>query len=127
MTGLGGADEVVEAVAAEIKGTEELGGVAVAPFQRGHIMLSRAGHHFVGVLIGPGQKEDAAARSAGQGVKPCEAIGHAGGVTVPDVGSIVDVIDRGGDVHGLGARGGGGAGHGEWVKFTRCWEEFVEK
>src|SRR5262249_4037600 len=69
-----------------------------------HLVGQRDGGHPPGgggvfdllpVLVGSGQEVDLLAQDS---MKAREDVGHDGGVDVADVGRVVDVIDRGGDV-----------------------------
>ena len=58
------------------------------------VLLGRPGH-LLAVLVGPGEEEDVV---ADQPVPPGQGVGVDRGVGVPDVGRVVDVVDRRGDV-----------------------------
>jgi hypothetical protein len=93
--GLGGADEVVVGDVEQLPRLAEplAGGVGV--LQRAEAALVGGALHLESVLVGAGEEEDVV---AGQAVPPSQRVGRHRRVGVPDVGHVVDVVDRGGDV-----------------------------
>ena len=96
------ADEIVVGHAQAVKGVFEGLGVAVGPFQSGHAVLGGGVDHLGGVLIGPGEEEGVIAL---QPVEACDDVGDGGGIHVPDMWPIVDVVDRCGDIELVGHAG----------------------
>ncbi len=102
---LGGADEVVVGDLQVLP--ERLPGLLhqlVAPLLRGDAVGLRGAQDLLTVLVGAGQVPHPLAALA---VPAGQYVARHGGVRVAQVGAIVDVVDRGGDVvRGSGAPGG---------------------
>jgi len=92
---LRGADEVVVGDAEFLKRLLKRPRVLIGPLLRGQSLLRGGIHDFGRVLIGAGQEEHVIAL---QPVIPRENVGDGGGIDVPDVGPVIDVVDRRGDV-----------------------------
>ena len=98
---LGGAHEVVEADVEAGGRLAEGGRVAVRPRLGGEVVLLRGRDHLVGVLVRAREQEGVL---AAQPVQPRHRIGDHGGVDVPEVGALVHVVDRCGEVEAVAVR-----------------------
>ncbi len=93
--GLGGADVVVVGdVEVVPRGTEE-GAVAVGPLERGDVVGLGRPLDLEPVLVGAGEEHDVVAPEP---APPGQDVGRHRRVRVPDVGRVVHVVDRRGDV-----------------------------
>ena len=95
VAGLGGADEVVVGDVEVGPGRGEAGSQLVGPVLRGEALLLGGPGHLLPVLVGAGEEEDVV---ADQAVPAGQGVGVDRGVGVPDVGRVLDVVDRCGDV-----------------------------
>ena len=99
VAGLGGADEVVVGDVEAVPRGPEPGGVAVGLLLGGEPgLLGRLGH-LQAVLVGAGEEVRVVAEQA---VPAGERVGDHRRVGVPDVGRVVDVVDRRRDVEAVG-------------------------
>ena len=95
LSGLGGADEVVEADLQQVPGLAVAVGVQLGVLGGRAASCFGRPRHLLAVLIGAGEEEHLV---ADQTVPTGQRIGGERGVRVADVGGVIDVIDRGRDV-----------------------------
>ncbi len=102
VAGLGGPDVVV---VRDVKPGPDLAPTRlhrVDPLLRRHALLLGRPLELQAVLVGAGEVEDLL---TAQPVEPGDEVGGHGVVRVPDVGHVVRVVDRGGDVEDVAAHG----------------------
>ena len=103
---LSGADKIVVGDVEYLPSVAEALADAVAKLLRVNASLVGGLINFFSMLVGAGQEVGVESVEA---VKPREKIGYHGGIGVADVGHVVDIVDRCGDVECF-AHGASGVG-----------------